>query len=832
MDLKIASINVRGLGNNTKRREVFNWLRTKKLSIYMLQEAHFSDVTSDLWSSEWGYKALFSCCTSNRAGVCILFHNNFNLQILKVFLDPNGRFIICDIEANGKILTLVNIYAPNEDDPKFFQLLFEHLSVFRSEEIIIGGDFNLVLDPEKDKKGGLARTHKNALKVIKDLSEDLELVDVWRTLNPETKRYTWRQKQPDIHCRLDFFLVSESSLCDVTHSDIVPGFKTDHSMITLSVSLHVNPRGNGFWKLNTSLLTEIGYIEQVKIIIQQTADEYKGDDTVNPALLWEMIKMKVREKSISYAASKNAATKKREIQLERDITALEKLVDTADCTEPLHDIATERIRILKGELEKKLEYRTKGAIIRSKSRWYNEGEKNSRYFLNLEKRHFKQATISQLKINDTDFVYTDKAILSECVSFYKNLYASNKRDCSQSVFFSQGNDTVLNSEQQNICEGALTEKECLEALMSMDSNKTPGTDGLPAEFYKVFWKDISHFLIPALNYPFESGSLSITQRRGAIKLIPKKDAELYYIKNWRPITLLNTDYKIAAKATANRVKSVLPRLINYDQTGFMKGRFIGENIRLIDCIIQYAKEKNIHGLLLFIDFEKAFDSVEWSFILDTLRFFGFGTSIINWVTVFYNKTESCILNNGWASNFFETQRGVRQGCPLSPYLFILAAEVMAKAIRNNKNIKGISVNNQEVKISQYADDTTLILDGSLKSLSYSLDLLDDFGQVSGLKLNDRKTEALWIGSCIGNDQITLPSKNFKWPKAKVKALGLWISTNTDMSASLNYNEKLENVRKMLSCWNFAGENYRAQIFSRIAISLSINSSEIKLQCFN
>ena len=129
------------------------------------------------------------------------------------------------------------------------------------------------------------------------------------------------------------------------------------------------------------------------MIIQQTADEYKKDDTVNPALLWEMIKMKVREKSISYAASKNAATKKREIQLERDIAALEKLLDTANCTDPLHDIAAERIRILKGELEKILEYRTKGAIIRSKSRWYNEGEKNSRYFLNLEKRHFKQGTI-------------------------------------------------------------------------------------------------------------------------------------------------------------------------------------------------------------------------------------------------------------------------------------------------------------------------------------------------------------------------------------------------------------------------------------------------------
>ena len=156
---------------------------------------------------------------------------------------------------------------------------------------------------------------------------------------------------------------------------------------------------------------------------------------MTPALLWEMIKMKVREKSIFYAASKNAATKKREIYLERDIAELEKSLDTTNFMDPLHEIAAERIRILKGEPEKILGHRTKGAISRSKSRWYNEGEKNSRYFLNLEKRHFKQVTISQLKISDTDFVTTDKAILSECLSFYKNLYASNKRDCSQSVIF-------------------------------------------------------------------------------------------------------------------------------------------------------------------------------------------------------------------------------------------------------------------------------------------------------------------------------------------------------------------------------------------------------------
>ena len=175
-------------------------------------------------------------------------------------------------------------------------------------------------------------------------------------------------------------------------------------------------------------------------------------------------------------------------------------------------------------------------------------------------------------------------------------------------------------------------------------------------------------------------------------------------------------------------------------------------------------------MLLFIDFEKAFDSLEWPFIFDTLRFFGFRPSLINWVRTFYWNIESCVLNNGWSSNFFQPQRGVRQGCPLSPYLFILAAEVLAKTVRNNKSIRGFSLGNDEVKISQYADDTTLILDGSEKSLTSAIQILDDFGKISGLKLNDSKTEALWIGS---------KGKKFKWPKYKVKTLGLWLSTDPD-----------------------------------------------------
>ena len=528
------------------------------------------------------------------------------------------------------------------------------------------------------------------------------------------------------------------------------------------------------------------------------------------------------QKSISYAAYQKSATTKRENELENTITILQKQLDMANNNEPQNQSIIERINLLKRDLEKIIEHRTKGAILRSKSQWYNEGERNTKYFLNLEKRHYKQGTISQLKINETDFVTSDKAILSECESFYKHLYTSKVNNDFASDFFQQANKTVLSHEEQNFCEGFLFEKECAQAVKSMDSNKTPGTDGLPAEFYKIFWKDISTLVVSALNYAFESGCLSITQRRGVIKLIPKKDAELYYIKNWRLITLLNTDYKIAAKALANRIKSVLPSIINNDQTGFMKNRFIGENIRLIDCIIQYAAKENIPGLLLFIDFEKAFDSLEWSFIANSLRFFGFGPSIINWVKVLYCETESCVLNNGWSTNFFQTLRGVRQGCPLSPYLFILSAEVLAKAVRNNVNIKGISVDNNEIKISQYADDITLILDGSREALALALNLLEDFSKVSDLRLNNKKTEALWIGSSIGNEQLILPGRDFKWPKSRVKTSGLWLSVNPETSACLNYNEKIEKIRKTLSCWKYR----RLTLLGRITVLKSLAASQL------
>ena len=164
MELQISSLNVRGIGDKQKRSEIFNWLRAKKFLIYFLQEVHCSDDTISTWSAEWGYKSLFSCCSSAKGEVAILFNNNFCFQILRTYSDVNGRFIICDVKSGGKYITLATLYAPNDDEPCFFQDFFDHLRDFQCEDLIIGGDFNLVLDIEKDKKGGRPKHIPDRLK--------------------------------------------------------------------------------------------------------------------------------------------------------------------------------------------------------------------------------------------------------------------------------------------------------------------------------------------------------------------------------------------------------------------------------------------------------------------------------------------------------------------------------------------------------------------------------------------------------------------------------------------------------------------------------------------
>ncbi len=321
-------------------------------------------------------------------------------------------------------------------------------------------------------------------------------------------------------------------------------------------------------------------------------------------------------------------------------------------------------------------------------------------------------------------------------------------------------------------------------------------------------------------YAYKENTLHISARRGVICLIPKKHKNLDYIKNWRPLTLLNTDYKILSKVLAIRLKMCLDHLVNRDQTGFMKNRFIGENIRKILDVIDYTEMEEIPAIIISIDFEKCFDRIEWSAVYKTMQLFNFGEKYINWVKLLYNDCLSCTSNNGHSSEWFTPSRGLRQGCPMSPYLYLLCGEIFANLVRNSNKIKGIPLCDSEIRISQYADDTNLFSLYDKSSLDGIVEIFDIIEKSMGLKVNYDKTNIYRIGSIKNSLAQLYTQRNFRWESAPINVLGVDIAHSDDIVIKRNYDQVLDNIKEVFSLW----ENRNLSLLGKVLVVNSLMAS--------
>ena len=402
-----------------------------------------------------------------------------------------------------------------------------------------------------------------------------------------------------------------------------------------------------------------------------------------------------------------------------------------------HSIQLER-DVLVNSLHKLVEDQKKGAQIRSRAKWIEEGEKCTKFFHGLEQKNIANHTIRQLKKDDGNFTTYDTEILEEEYKYYQSLYAKENITANSIKSYLQNIDNIntLSKVEANALEGELTDTECLAAINGMKTNKSPGSDGIPMEFYKVFWEEIRDIFLQSINEAYHLGELSPTQKRGLLNLLYKKNVKAI-LSNWRPISLLNTDYKIMAHALANRLKKVIDKLIHTDQSGYIKGRNIHHNIRLIQDVIDYFEENEEEGAIIFLDFQKAFDTINYQFLFNGLLKFNFGNSFIRWIETMYKNAETCVTNNGWTSTPLPIHSGIRRGCPLSALLFLVSVEILAANIRkeNNDGLE-IRINNhvENIQISQLADGTTLFLKDEMSILN-CLQKDEAFGKVSGLRKN-------------------------------------------------------------------------------------------------
>ena len=290
-----------------------------------------------------------------------------------------------------------------------------------------------------------------------------------------------------------------------------------------------------------------------------------------------------------------------------------------------------------------------------------------------------------------------------------------------------------------------------------------------------------------------------SQTQGVICLLHKgKGSSRDEISNWRPISLTNFDYKLLAKVLARRLTPILETIIDNDQHAFIKGRNIANMLREIDDIIEMGKAEKSKSIILSIDYAKAFDSLSKNAILSALTYFGLGNDFIKWITIILNNRESCVRNAGYLSYLFKMERGVRQGCPISPLLFIITAELFARSIRNDPKIVGINIeSSQNIKIRQFADDTTLFL-RDLVDYREVLVKIKAFANFSGLHMNKKKSFAMFISDPLQKNTIKFGIRFVN----KIKILGISFSNCGKVhEIKENYDDKIEQLKRLCSLWS-------------------------------
>ena len=712
------------------------------------------------------------------------FSDSFDYEFVQWKRDTSGRVVSVAIKVNNYCINIVNIYAPtNLTERKVF---FGNLHEFflPSDAIVIAGDFNCY-EYQTDKTGG----NLSCAKYLANFRSTFHLIDAWHRLNPRSRQCTWFNSDFSIGSRLDKIFVSQSLFSFVSKCEIKPFCLSDHDIVYLTLRLDdLRPRGPGIWKFNNSLLQDTNFTEYISNRMNALIEGIEHFPSVK--LWWDFFKNSLKAEIISFSRTKRKNLSHERVVLTNEIIKLKALLVTGDFS------VSSAIRDLENKLKELVLKELSGVAIRSKARWLEEGEKPSRYFFKLERERIQRNSIfSVLDSNDAE-VFSHAEIEQEIVQFYSNLFSTDSIDtfCKQTCLASIENH--LDFSQQQSCEGFLSLQELSDAVKTLNLGKSPGSDGFSVEFYLHFWEILGPLLLRVANQCFRDGNLCDSIKGSVTRLIYKKRGDIKNLKNWRPISLLNVDDKIISKVLTSRLAKVLESIVNPDQTCSVPGRSIFSNVTLLRDITDYIQETDECAILVSLDQEKAFDRVDRTFLLQLLEIYGFGPDFCRWITTLYDDAFMRIIINDCLSSKVCLQRGVRQGDPLSPLLYVICVEVLASLIRRSPEIEGFllpGASGLQARARLYADDVFAVLK-NLKSLETLLSLIELYEKGTGAKLNKSKTEAMWLGAWRSRSDEPL---GLTWVK-KMKILGVFFGTIPVEQD--NWMPKINKLEKALHLW--------------------------------
>ena len=842
----VTSLNVRGLNEEVKLRHLVNYCYSKSSrdldGVFLFQETYLTQPNKIpfLWRGNY----FLTPGTGNSCGCLTLLSSHINI-IGSRELGNRGHVLVCQKTGDQKATYIIaNIYAPcpnSQAKLEFFEQVFNVVGDLELEfdcyNTLIGGDFNLNFCIGETKNRNYSSQEDRLAKMVKQLMTTSNLSDIWR----DNSEFTWRRPNTDIFSTIDRIMYAkEKFVLDASKCDWAVTF-SDHAAVEAEFSLknvEVTNKSK-ITRLDPSLLCS----KEGKDLIEASFVELFRNACPNwdPHLKLEYAKMCIR----TVAEKAQADRKKKEISTEEELgeelnLAMRSLQDQ-NLREEQIDELIEHIEELRNKKSVLVEEKGRRLAEKLGTKWYNEGEKSTKYFLRLLNRSNPDKFTSINKESGEE-VTGQKEIEDTIVDFYKTLYENYEkghlRDIDISDDFFKNLQPVTGDDEEEVVNQIGLEE--LGRTLAGCKDSAPGPDGIPYSFYKALWRWVGPLILDAWNYTISTGKLCPSHKVSFLKLLPKPGKDPKKLTNWRPITLSNCDHKLITKTYSNRMSIAVAPKIKERQTAYLKGRLINDNVRaLLGSINITNLEDRVDGLLVSLDAKKAFDSVEHSYIEKILSKFGL-KKFVPIFKILYSELRSDIIVNGRIVEGYNILRGVKQGDALSCILFIMCMEPLLRNIEENQLIEALS---SETLVSTlpktyaYADDVNVIAKNSPNGLQ---EIFNEYGRLteaSGLELNADKTELMHLKKRLNNDVTELNfDVNYQGVTYRlvtceqVKINGIVFQQNYRRMRDANVSNAVKRMDKILKTWSARGLTTLGKIL--IAKTFAISQIIYMMQSFH
>ena len=812
--MKLANWNIRGVNPPHKQRDLRSLISSNNISLFGLNETKVSEENSTSIAAEllWGWQHFFNYQShqNGRIWVC------WNPDIVEVtIVTVTDQMIHTKVKIIQKQITFLASFVYGLHTRREQATLWHSLQEVADSDNtpwVVLGDFNVVRKPEEREGGSLVWT---------EACEDLERCCMEAQLDDlrfSGHYLTWSRGEGENYLarKLDRVLVNHVWLETFVEAEarFLPPGLSDHSPMIVSMGLPLLKR-KSFFKF-FDLWTESPLFMDIVEKVWQT--QIDGTPIYRFCQKLKLLKSHLRllnNNNYSNISSRCAVAKEKLLEIQ------EQLRHNQGCPSLKNQEKTARDNYIQMSKDEE-------ALFRQKSRvqWIDQGDSNTKFFFKSVKDRINKNKILSLTKEDGTIVFDSTLIKGEATSYFSNLFSRSEDQYRPGVDMRFMGDKTLSQLQATNLIKEVTREEIKQALFSMEVNKSPGPDGFSVHFYKTAWAKIGEDFIEAVLFFFQSGRLLKEINHTALSLIPKV-ANPSGMGDYRPIACCNVLYKCISKILANRIKAVLPDLINESQSAFIPGRTISDNVLLAQELVHNYHRKNLSPRSsIRVDFFKAYDTVEWSYLFELLKVLKFPYKFVGWIKECVCTAKFSVNINGELTGFFGSSRGLRQGDPMSAYLFVIVMESLSRIIEKRVEEDTQFEYHWRCKDTRtthlsFADDLLLFCGNSLRSARLLNQSLKDFTIWSGLKPNMQKSFIYTAGDEQDYTNSLLNEFQFQQGILPVRYLGLPLVTKRVDAAACK--PLVDSMVSRIRGWtmrflSFAG---RLQLIKTILSSLHV-----------